>query len=155
MASTPKSVAAFLEGKRFAVAGVSRDPKQTANAVFRKLRDSGFEVVPVNPSAAELEGVPCYPDLKSIPGEIDGVMVVTSRSVAADIVRQCADKGVKRVWFHRSFGDGSVSREAVKECKARGIEAIVGGCPLMYCEPVDGGHACIRWVLRLLGKVPG
>jgi predicted CoA-binding protein len=30
------------------VAGVSRDSRQAANAIYRKLRASGFEVVPVN-----------------------------------------------------------------------------------------------------------
>jgi predicted CoA-binding protein len=155
MSKTPSNVAAFLAGKRFAVAGVSRDSKQTANAIFRKLRDSGFEVVPVNPNAKELEGVPCYPDLASIPGTIDGVMAVTSPDVALTVVRQCAEKGVRHVWFHRSFGAGSVSNEAVKEGKKLGLDVIVGGCPFMYCEPVDGGHRCIRWWLRLLGRVPG
>ena len=155
MATMPDSVAAFLAGKRIAVAGVSRDAKQTANAIFRKLRDAGFEVIPVNPKAKEVEGVACYPDLASIPGAIDAVMAVTPPDAALNVVRQCADKGVKHVWFHRSFGAGSVSEDAVKECKAHGIAVIEGGCPLMYCEPVDGGHRCIRWWLRLLGKVPG
>jgi hypothetical protein len=59
------------------------------------------------------------------------------------------------VWFHRSFGEGSVSKDAVQECKVRGIQCIVGGCPLMYCEPVDGGHRCIRSLLRFFGRVPG
>jgi predicted CoA-binding protein len=53
----PESVSEFLTGKRFAVAGVSRSGKQPANAIFKKLRDSGYEVVPVNPKAVEIEGV--------------------------------------------------------------------------------------------------
>ena len=155
MPKIPTTVAAFLAGKRFAVAGVSRQPQQAANAIFRKLRDSGFEVLPINPNAAEVEGVRCYPDLASIQGDLDGVVIATPPAAALNIVRQCGEKGVRQVWFHRSFGTGSVSSEAVRECKARGIEAIVGGCPLMYCEPVDGGHRCIRWWLRLFGRVPG
>ncbi len=151
----PSIVAEFLAGRRFAVAGVSRDPKQTANFIFRKLRSSGFEVLPVNPSAVEVEGVRCYPDLASVPGVIDGVVVVTHPRNALDVVQQCSDIGVRRVWFHRAFGTGSVSGDAVRACSARGIQCIVGGCPMMYCEPVDIGHRCIRWLLRLGGKVPG
>jgi len=56
---------------------------------------------------------------------------------------------------HRGFGEGSVSNGAVEECKARGIQCIVGGCPLMYCEPVDFGHRCMKWWLRRKGRVPG
>ena len=155
MSKVPSSVAEFLAGKRFAVAGVSRQPQHAANAVYRKLRNSGFEVLPVNPNAAEAEGVRCYPDLPSIPGSIDGVVVATHPRNALDIIRQCGEKGVRKVWFHRSFGSGSVSAEAIQECKLRGIQCIAGGCPLMYCEPVDPAHRCFRWLLRLGGRVPG
>ena len=39
----------FLSQRRIAVAGVSRNSKETANLIFRKLRDSGHEVFPINP----------------------------------------------------------------------------------------------------------
>jgi uncharacterized protein len=155
MAKLPESVATFLKGKRLAVAGVSRTQKGAANAIFKRLRDSGFEVFPVNPKATEVEGVTCYPDVASIPGSIDGVVIGTAPAAALSIVDQCAKKGVKHVWFHRAFGEGSVSNEAIAKCRALGIAVIENGCPMMYVEPVDGGHKCIRWWLRLLGKAPG
>jgi len=155
MAKVPDQIAEFLRGKRIAVAGVSRQPAQAANAVYQKLQSSGYEAIPVNPNATEVEGVRCYPDLMSIPGPIDGVVVATHPHVSAELVRQCAVRGVNQVWFHRSFGQGSVSKEAIQECKARGIQCIVGGCPLMYREPVDFAHRCIRWLLRLQRRVPG
>ncbi|HSE47526.1 MAG TPA: CoA-binding protein [Gemmatimonadales bacterium] len=154
MVHVPEPVAEFLRGKRIAVAGVSRAAGQAANAVYRKLRDSGYETFPVNPHAAALEGVTCYPDLRSIPGSIDGVVIATHPEVAVELVRQCVERGVGHVWFHRSFGQGSVSEAAVRECATRGLECIVGGCPLMYCEPVDFGHRCMRWWLQQQGRVP-
>lgn len=154
MAKVPDSVAAFLQGRRIAVAGVSRDKGQPANAIFRRLKASGYDVFPINPSAAEVEGVACYPDLAAAPAPIDGVMIVTSPKASIEVVRQCAQLGIRRVWFHRSIGDGSVSEEAVKECAARGIDAIVGGCPLMFCEPVDIGHKCMKWWFQRQGRVP-
>jgi hypothetical protein len=150
----PSRVADFLSGKRFAVAGVSRNPQQTANFIYRKLRTYGFEVFPVNPNAAQVEDVQCYPNLASVPSPLDGVVVVTHRRSALDVVNQCRQRDVRRVWFHRAFGHGSVSGDAVDACGALGIRCIVGGCPLMYCEPVDFGHRCMRWLLRLGGKVP-
>lgn len=156
MSKLPDNVAAFLSGKRYAVAGVSREPKMhVGNAIFKKLVGAGFEVFPVNPKASEVEGVRCFADLASIPGDIHGVVIATHPDAALGIVRQCADKGVKHVWFHRAFGQGSFSKDAVKECKRLGIAVLKNGCPMMYCEPVDGGHKCIRSFLRLLGKVPG
>lgn len=155
MTPVPPSVAEFLSGKRIAVAGVSRDGNLPANAIFRRLRETGHDVVPVNPNATHVEGQPCYPDLRSIPGTIDGVIVASHPSVAANLVAQAAERGVTRLWFHRSFGDGSVSAEALEACRARGLEPIVGGCPLMYVAPVDPAHRFFRWWLRLLRRVPG
>ena len=154
MASVPDLVAEFLGQKRIAVAGVSRSAGQAANAVYRKLRGAGYEVFPINPNTAEVEGTRCYPDLGSVPGGVDGVVIATHPDVSMEVVRQCGDLGVRRVWLHRSFGEGSVSEQAIRECEARGITCIVGGCPLMYCKPVDFGHRCMRLWLRLQGRVP-
>jgi predicted CoA-binding protein len=154
MRRAPTSVADFLQGRRIAVAGVSRRGDVAANAVFRKLRAGGYEVFPVNPNAEEVEGVTCYPDVTAIPGPLDGVVIATHPDASAAVVRQCAERGVPRVWFHRSFGDGSVSGEAVAECRRLGLECIVGGCPLMFVEPVDLGHKCMRWWLQRQGRVP-
>jgi predicted CoA-binding protein len=155
MANVPRTVAEFLSGKRIAVAGVSRSSSQAANAIFRKLRDSGYEAIPINPKASEVEGERCYPDLGSVPGSVDRVVVATHPDVATELVRQCEGHGVRRVWFHRSFGTGSVSEDAVRRCETSGIDCIVGGCPLMFCEPVDVGHRCMRWWLQRRGRVPG
>jgi hypothetical protein len=154
VAHIPQSVAAFLRGRRLAVAGVSRDSRQPANAIFRKLKGAGYDVFPINPKTTTVEGTTCYADLAAVPVPLDGVVIVTAPGAALDIVRQCASRGVPRVWFHRSFGDGSVSDDAVRECAAKGIEAIVGGCPMMFCEPVDFGHKCMKWWLQHQDRVP-
>jgi uncharacterized protein len=154
MARMPQQVAEFLAGERIAVAGVSRDPRQVANAIYRKLRQAGHEVVPLNPGAAEVEGAPCYPTLEAVPGRVDRLMVAAHPRVGVELVRQAAARGVGQVWFHRLVGQGSVADDAVRECGARGIGCLVGGCPLMYVEPVDPFHRCARWLLGLRGRVP-
>jgi uncharacterized protein len=151
---SPPSVAAFLSGKRVAVAGVSRSGNQPANAILRKLRDSGFDAVPINPQADQLEGTTCYRDLAAVPGTVDGLMIVTHPAVAEGLVRQAAARGIRNVWFHRSFGEGSVSEAALRACTELGIRPIVGGCPLMYCEPVDLAHRCMRWWLGRQERIP-
>lgn len=153
MPKPPPSIAEFLRGRGFAIAGVSRQ-SGVGNVILRKLRSAGYEVVAVNPNATELEGAPCYPDLSAVPGALDGVIFASHPRFATDSVRQCAERGVPRIWFHRSIGEGSVSQEALRECRARGVEAIVGGCPLMYCEPVDLFHRGLCWWLSRRGRVP-
>ena len=137
------------------MAGVSHtDANQAANAVYKKLRGAGYQVFALNPNAAEVEGDACYPDLKALPEKVDGIVISTPLEAADQIVRQCAEAGVSRVWLHRSFGTGSVSPAAVKFCEETGISVIAGGCPMMFCEPVDFGHKCMRWVLGVTGGLP-
>jgi len=153
MKNTPESIALFLAGKRIAVAGVSRDKHQAANAILERLSETGHEVFAVNPNTSHAAGRSCYPDLAAIPGDIDGVVIATHPNVSLDIVRQCEERGVRRVWFHRAFGTGSVSEKAVRACESAGIDAIVGGCPLMYCGGVDVAHRCFRWWLERKGRI--
>jgi uncharacterized protein len=154
MSVIPASIAEFLKGRRIAVTGVSREGTLPANAIYRRLLSCGYEVVPVNPRATEVEGVACYADVAAVPGTLDAVMIASPPASGVEIVRACAARGVRQVWFHRSFGGGSVSDEAVRECRARGIEPIVGGCPMMFCGTVDVGHRCFRWWLQRRGRVP-
>jgi len=154
MPAAPRPIADFLAARHIAVAGVSRQGNQPANLIFRRLRDTGHDVFAINPRTTSVEGVTCYANLAAVPGPIEAVMVVTHPDAAPDIVREAVERGVRHVWFHRSFGTGSVSDAAVEACRARGIEPIVGGCPMMFCGSVDIGHACMRWWLQRRGRVP-
>ena len=154
MPTLKETVSDFLAQERIAVVGVSRDSGQAANMVYKKLRDAGYQVFPVNPNAEEVEGDSCYANVNSIPEAVDGVVIATHPKVTDQIVRECAKAGVSRIWMHRSFGEGSVSPEAVTFCRENSITIIPGGCPLMFCEPVDFGHKCMRWILNLTGGLP-
>ena len=154
MSTLKESVNDFLAQERIAVAGVSRSGDAAANLIYRKLRDAGFQVFAVNPNAEEVEGDTCYANISSIPHGVDGVVIATQPQVTDQIVRECADAGVSHIWMHRSFGQGSVSTEAVNYCREKKITVIPGGCPMMFCEPVDFGHKCMRWILNLTGGLP-
>jgi predicted CoA-binding protein len=144
----------FLAQRSIAVAGVSRNGDLPANYIYRRLRDVGYTLFAVNPNAESVEGDRCYPDLASIPDGVDAVMIATHPSVAADIVRQCGNLGIRRVWMHSSFGQGSVSDEAVQLCHELDISVIPGNCPMMYVEPVDFAHKCFRWIKHVTGMEP-
>jgi len=147
----------FLAQKRIAVAGVSRNNSHhpTGNLIYHRLKKTGHEVFPVNPHMQTFEGDPCYPNLQSIPGHVDGVVIITRPETTEQIVRDCSDAGVGRVWMHQSIGKGSsVSPEAVEYCRQRDISVIAGACPMMYGAGVDVGHTCMRWFLKLTGGLP-
>ena len=156
MSNLEAKVTDFLNQKRIAVAGVSRTKQDAANLIYRKLKAAGYQVFPINPNANAFENDPCYPDLKSIPGGVEGVVIVTRPKLAEEIVRQCAEAGVSRVWMHQSMikSGTSVSEEAVRFCSEHSITVIAGACPMMFCQPVDFGHKCMRWMMRFTGGLP-
>jgi uncharacterized protein len=144
----------FLAQKRIAVVGVSRHPDQAANYVFRKLRAAGREVFPVNRRAASVEGVRCYPELRSISDGVDAVVGFIPAKKSAALVQECADLGIGFVWLHQGLGPGSVSDKAIEVARTTGVTLIPGGCPAMFCAPVDLPHRCMRWVLSATGRLP-
>jgi hypothetical protein len=155
MPSIHEAASAFLANKRVAVTGVSRTPKgHGSNIVYQRLRDRGYEVFAVNPNAVEVEGDRCYPDLRSIPGGVDAVVIGTRPDRAEATMRDCADLGIQHVWMHRGFGTGSVSAAAAEAGRERGISVIDGGCPCMFDPTADFGHKLMRWVCTLNGNVP-
>jgi len=147
----------FLAQKRLAVAGVSsrNSHHPAANLIYRRLKTTGHDVFAVNPHMQAFEGDRCYPDLQSIPGGVDGVVIITRPATTERIVRDCDQAGVRRVWMHQSLGKGSsVSPEAVEYCREHGISVIAGACPMMFGDGVDVGHTCMRWILKLTGGLP-
>jgi predicted CoA-binding protein len=146
----------FLAQKRIAVAGVSREggDNHGGNIVYQRLRERGYTVFAVNPNTDTVEGDPCYRSLAAIPGGVDAVVIATAPAIAPSVVEECRALGITRVWMHRSFGAGSVSKEAHELCRQSGIASIAGGCPLMYGPTSDGGHRFMRSMLGLFGRLP-
>jgi uncharacterized protein len=153
MQSVKEAASAFLANKRVAVTGVSRTPKtHGSNNVYKRLRERGYDVYAVNPNAQEVEGDRSYPDLKSIPGGVEAVVIGTRPEIADTTMHECAELGIKHVWMHRGPGAGSVSDTATEYGRQRGITVIDGGCPLMFEPTADLGHKIMRFVYA--GKVP-
>lgn len=143
----------FLAQKTIAVVGVSRSETGTANAIYRKLKSNGRTVFTVNPNSGSIDGEPFYPDLQSIPQPVDGVFTLTTPGATEAVMEQAISVGIKRVWMHKSFGN-NVSDAAVQKCHENGISVIAGACPMLFAEPVDLGHKCIKWWMGVTGKLP-
>ena len=67
-------------------------------------------------------------------------------------MRECAGLGIKHVWMHRSYGQGSVSDTVTVYGREHGITVIDGGCPLMFEPAAHFGHKVMRVIYR--GHVP-
>jgi len=158
MAKIDTLVKEFLSQKKIAVVGVSDRRDTGCNLAYRKFKAQGYQVYAVNPRISTYDGEPCYPDLKSIPEKPEAVFILANPGVTDQIVRECADLGIKHVWMHCMMGTrpglaasmSSVSLEAVQLCRENGIAVIPGSCPNQFLKP-DFGHLLMRGMWRTLG----
>ena len=158
MAKIDPLVEDFLAQKKIAVVGVSDKRETGCNLAYRKFKENGYVVSAVNPRLESFEGDLCYPDLQSIPEKPDAVFILTNPKISEQIVQQCVDLGIKRVWMHCLMGTKpglaasmtSVSPEAVRLCQENGIQVIPGSCPNQFLKP-DFGHSLMRMMFRTLG----
>lgn len=158
MAKIDPLVKDFFAQKKIAVVGVSDKRETGCNLAYRKFKETGYAVSAVNPRLTTFEGDPCYPDLQSIPEVPEAVFILTNPSITEQVVQQCVDLGIKRVWMHCLMGTKpglaasmtSVSPEAVRLCRENGITVIPGSCPNQFLKP-DFGHTVMRLMFRTLG----
>lgn len=124
--ASKRAIQEFMGCRRIAVVGVSRNPKEFANTIYRRLKETGHEVIPVNPNAEELEGDRCYGTLAAVPGAVDGVLVLLPPTQNLAIVQECLAVGVKRVWFLKA------SKMAADVARRAGMTVVDGACPHMF-----------------------
>lgn len=148
--SSRKLVDEFLTQKKIAVVGVSRKKSKFGNAIYKELKQKGYQVFPVNPHINIFEGDTCYPDLLSLPEKVDAVVINVSPSQTENIVKEAKQTGVNKVWLQQ----GSQSEDAVKFCEENGIEYVSNECILMFAQPSAFIHRAHKWVWGVLGKLP-
>jgi predicted CoA-binding protein len=149
------AVKGFLGLKRIAMIGVSRNDKDFSRTLFRDLAANGYDVVPVNPAAGEIEGRRCYPGISAVDPPVQGALLMTRAIHSADVVRECATAGVDRVWLYRAgAGPGAVSEEAVTAGRELGLHMVIGECPYMFLQNVSWFHHVHGWLKRLTGTYP-
>ncbi len=148
----------FLSQKKIAIVGVSDRRETGCNESYRRFKKAGYTVYGINPRIQTFDGDPCYPNLKSLPEKPDGVFILAKPAVTEQIVQECVDLGVNRVWMHCMMGTrpglaasmSSVSSSAVATCRKNNITVIPGSCPNQFLAP-DGGHLFMRRLWGFLG----
>jgi predicted CoA-binding protein len=154
MPTTRAEIDCFLRHDRFAMVGVSRDPKHFSRYLLKELRAHGYDVIAVNPSAKEIEGRPCFANVKAIEPPVDAALLMTPPAETINIVQDCADAGIREVWMHRGGGQGAVSQVAVAFCREKGMQVIEGECPLMFLPNTQFPHRVHGFFRKLVGSFP-
>lgn len=145
MTTTIEDVIDFLSCKRLALVGVSRQDRDFSRSLFREFVRRGYDVVPVNPHATEVEGRRCFVRLEDIKPPVEGAMVMTKPDMAGDVIRECRNAGIGRVWLYRS----QISYQA------EGMRVISNHCPFMFWKDSGKFHHFHGFLLKITGKYPG
>ena len=143
-----QAVRDFINGNRIAVVGVSRDGTKFGNTAFAELAARGYQVFAVHPTAQEIGGAPCYPNLTALRGQVDGALVVVSSQQAAPVLREAAAIGLRNVWLQQ----GAESPEVLALARDLELNLVAKKCVLMYALPVRSFHAWHRFFARLFGQ---
>ena len=144
-----RAIQDFINGKRIAIVGVSRDGTKFGNTAFAELAARGYQVFPVHPTAREVAGTPCYPNLAALRGQVDGALVSVSPQQAVSVLREAAAIGLKNVWLQQ----GAESPEALALARELGLNLVARKCVLMYAPPVRSFHAWHRVFAKLFGQL--
>ncbi|MCK5135749.1 MAG: CoA-binding protein [Bacteroidales bacterium] len=146
------TIQSFLDDKKVAIAGASNNKENFGKTLMTELIKLGYKVYPVNPRCEEIEGTTCIPTIKELPEEVHNLILVVPPRLTEEIIEQCVDTPIQRVWMHRGIGKGSASETALEICGSNNIEAVHGFCPLMFYG--KGFHRFHLWIRKTFGKVP-
>lgn len=112
------------ESETVAVVGLSSDPARDSHRVARYLREFGYRIIPVNPMVDEVLGQMSYPDLKSVPEQIDVVDIFRRSEHVLPIVEEAIEKGSRYIWMQ----DGVINEKAAEKARHAGIPVVMDNC---------------------------
>lgn len=113
-----------------AVIGCSDNPDRDSLRIAMLLRDKGFRVIPVNPqlkpdALIDALGERCYPDLASIPDQVEIIDVFRRSEFVAEVAEQAIAKGARVLWCQL----GVIDLDAARRTQAAGLTVVMDRCP--------------------------
>jgi hypothetical protein len=114
------------EAETIAIVGLSNKPERDSYSVAKYLLNNGYRIIPVNPNIDSVFGLKAYPNLLSIPDEIDIDIVDIFRNprYVTEVVEQAIRRGIKVIWMQI----GVANSDAVKIAEKAGLKVIVNRC---------------------------
>jgi len=136
---TPEERRALLERSKVVfMVGASANPTRPSYFVFKYLSTHGFDVHPVNPAYADIDGVKCYPTLEAAAaahGAPDIVDVFRKAEEVVPVVRDAISVHAKAVWFQY----GVINEEAITLADEAGLVVVVDRCMKVEHARFAGG----------------
>ena len=110
--------------RRIAIVGISANAARPSHGVARYLLAAGYDVVPVNPGLREWQGLPCYPNLRAIPGPVGLVDVFRRSEEVPALVDDASAIGAPAMWLQLDIHHD----DAVARAIAAGMSVVVDRC---------------------------
>lgn len=150
-----EDITKFLACKRVALVGVSRKPHHFSRALLGEFLAKGYDAVPVNPNAAEIDGHKCFARVTEITPPVEAALLLTGTSDATvQAVRECSEADVHHIWVYKPVKNGKDDTQSLEFCRLRGAALIEGHCPFMFLPHPALIHRVHRFVSRVSGHYP-
>lgn len=107
-----------------AIVGAARAEHKAGHSVPAYLQEQGYEIIPVNPHADEVFGIPCVPTLADIGRPVDMVVVFRPPAEAEVLAKQTAAIGARVIWFQ----PGTASDEGIQAACDAGLRVVSEAC---------------------------
>ena len=102
----------LMTNRMVASVGVSSSEEKPSYWIFNYLKEHGYQMIPVNPTASEILGLKTYPDLQTIPHKIDVVQVFRKAEDVPPVVEQAIKIGAKIVWMQKGIINEAAAKTA-------------------------------------------
>ena len=149
MKTSKASIKTFLESRKLAIAGVSRDQKKLGYAVLKKFKEIGFDLYLIHPDTDTLHGEPCYRNISSLPADIGGLLIMTPKTQTLGLVEDAVKKGIPNLWIQQM----SETPESIEYALSNKVNLVTKQCILMFAEPV-GFHKFHRNLKKWFWMLP-
>lgn len=97
--------------KRAAVIGASSDRSKYGNKAVRAFQKAGFEVIPINPTEVEIEGLKSYSAIGEVPGTLDAITVYVRPAILVKLLPEIARKGCQTLYLNPGTTSDTVRAE--------------------------------------------
>ncbi|MGN1400615.1 MAG: CoA-binding protein [Bacillus sp. (in: firmicutes)] len=112
------------KAKKIAVVGLSDKPDRTSHMVSKAMMESGYEIIPVNPTVDEVFGVKAYSSLRDIEGHIDIVNVFRRSEALPELAKEFDEINADVFWTQLGVLDEAV----FDDLKSKGYTVIMDRC---------------------------
>lgn len=139
----------IVNSKNIALAGISEDTKKFGNTLYKELTSKGYNIFPIHPAKAEINGIKCYPNLHEIKDKIEALLICVKPDKALDLIKQAKEANISNIWLQNGAG----SPEVIKLAKELNLNIVANRCILMYAPPVKSVHKFHRTINKIFGKL--